>query len=404
MKRIISLLVFIFICSGVFAQWSHTSCNDLDRITALGTKGDTVFAATYERFYISSDQGETWNDLWNGLPYFAYCFDFPSDGPRIYAGSKKGVYISYNNGDTFVLQNNGYTGFTVKSIVKYGTSILVGNMDIGLNTEVLFQSQNQGQSWQCISTSMDPDIEDVYCLAAKGSMILAGTRLGVFISNNQGITWTPKNTGLDLREVLALAVRGDQIFCGTPDGLFESDNDGETWTLCTNGLTGNECITSLEVVNGHVFAGCFYGAGVKLLRSFETSWTDISTGLNSMQILNLSANDQYIFAGTDALPGFYTGGVFRQELAALVGIEEDGSSANSIQVIPNPMNNTITIQLPDDLQTGVFTLCNAAGQTILKSDIQNNITLLDVSRLRKGIYFWELKNETLFSKGKVVIR
>jgi len=403
MKKLLLLLLAVFTGTSVFAQWSLTGCYDIDPITGLGTKGDTVLAATAERFYLSADQGETWNDLWNGLPYFGHCSAILTDGSTLYVGTDDGVYVSHNNGDTFVLQNNGYAGATIKCLLKNGNTILAGTYNYGFTSGVLFQSQNQGQTWQCISNSMNPNVHKVNCIALNGSTILTGTNYNLFASNNNGVTWTPKSTGMGLIEVTALAITGNHLYCGTTNGIFLSDNAGESWSLCTNGLTGNEWISSLKVINGHVFAGCSNGGGVMLLRSFESEWVNISAGLNSMQILNLSANDQYIFAGTYAIPGFNTGGVFRQELAALVGINEYGSSTNSIQVIPNPMNNTITIQLPNDFQNSIFSMYNTAGQVVIQSEIQNRNTILNVSGLQKGIFYWELNTQKYIEKGKVVI-
>ena len=92
--------------------------------------------------------------------------------------------------------------------------------------------------------------------------LFAGTGGGVYLSTNNGASWTPVNTGLWNLGVIALAVSGTNLFAGTDGaGVFLSTNHGANWTNVSTGLT-NCSVCSLAVSGTNLFAGT--GDGVYL--------------------------------------------------------------------------------------------------------------------------------------------
>ncbi len=60
---------------------------------------------------------------------------------------------------------------------------------------------------------------NVGCFAVSGTNLFAGTDYsGVFLSTNNGTSWTEVNSGLTNTYVRALAVSGTNLFAGTPGG------------------------------------------------------------------------------------------------------------------------------------------------------------------------------------------
>lgn len=75
----------------------------------------------------------------------------------------------------------------------------------------------------------------INALAISGNNIFAGTSYGgVFLSTNNGTSWTAVNSGLTGTLVKSLAISGNNIFAGTDRGLFLSINNGKSWTAVIN--------------------------------------------------------------------------------------------------------------------------------------------------------------------------
>jgi photosystem II stability/assembly factor-like uncharacterized protein len=103
--------------------------------------------------------------------------------------------------------------------------------------------------------TMGPYGDDIVCFAVSGNDIFAGTRNSVFLSTNNGTSWTEVNSGLTNDYIQSLAVSGTNIFAGTVnEGVFLSTNNGTSWTEVNSGLT-NLYISSLGISGTNIFAG-----------------------------------------------------------------------------------------------------------------------------------------------------
>src|ERR1700733_6487216 len=81
---------------------------------------------------------------------------------------------------------------------------------------------------------------DVLCFAVDGSKLFAGTsENGIFVSTDDGTTWTSANESLNYRgaTVQALSVSGSNILAGTYyGGLYLSSDGGLNWSEDTDGF------------------------------------------------------------------------------------------------------------------------------------------------------------------------
>jgi len=139
--------------------------------------------------------------------------------------------------------------------------------------------------------------------ALSGTNLFAGTRGGVFLSTNNGTSWTAVNTGLTSTWVWSLAVSGTNLFAGTwGGGVFRSTDNGTNWTAVNTGLTNTD-VRSLAVSGTNLFAGT-WGGGVFLSSDNGANWTAVNTGLTNTRVLSFAVSGTNLFAGTDG------GGVF----------------------------------------------------------------------------------------------
>src|SRR5271157_4921638 len=106
----------------------------------------------------------------------------------------------------------------------------IGNLIVGAGILVLLTHAARAQ-W--VQTN-GPFSGDVNAFAVSGGNLFAGTSVGVFLSTNNGTSWTAIIVG---PMVLSLAVSGSNIFAGTNEGVFLSTNNGTSWTEVDSGIT-----------------------------------------------------------------------------------------------------------------------------------------------------------------------
>lgn len=92
-------------------------------------------------------------------------------------------------------------------------------------------AERNGSGWETVGQSLES--EDGLTVIAREGVVLAGTRCGVFRSEDGGRSWDPASEGLSLRHVRWLAYDpdvSDHEFAGTePAGIFVSCDGAGTW-------------------------------------------------------------------------------------------------------------------------------------------------------------------------------
>ncbi len=143
----------------------------------------------------------------------------------------------------------------------------------------------------------------VNCFAISGGNIFAGTSSGVYLSANNGISWSAVDSGMPYIDVVSLAVSGSNIFAGVGNpvtyiggGVYLSTNNGNSWVAVDSGLPANTYVNVLAVSRNNIFAGT--NSGVYLSTNNGSKWTTVNSGLTDTLITSFVVKDTNIFVGT----------------------------------------------------------------------------------------------------------
>lgn len=252
-------------------------------IALAGTIGDGIHRST--------DHGRTWQrvagEVLDEAQVIGLAFD-PSDSRRAYALSRStGLLVSDDNGRSWS-QTSLQRGFQT----QYQTAAIAFDRTdparIVIALDLVYQSFDRGLTWTTTTVeagefpchgisaaAVDPLVPDiVYVLdpfgdvarsvdggatfprigcghtvfggaatfllppSAPGS-VYAGSRRGVAVSKDQGVTWQERNDGLEDRIVYALAadpLRPGTFYAGTDTGVARTDDRADLWRPFNEGI------------------------------------------------------------------------------------------------------------------------------------------------------------------------
>lgn len=138
-----------------------------------------------------------------------------------------------------------------------------------------------------------------------GGRLFAGAEGGVFVSGDNGASWTPTNRGLpEARYVNALILSGAALYVGIgpTGGVYRSDDFGQNWVAVNTGITDRD-IRALVSLGGtllvnspNLYAGIF--DGIYLSTDQGASWLPANTGLTHRNVFSLAVIGSTLFAGT----------------------------------------------------------------------------------------------------------
>jgi hypothetical protein len=159
-----------------------------------------LFTADDQNIYKSTN-GVSWNAASN-IPWVKALEIHPTNHDTIYAASWSGNSWSFNysfNGGSFWLQG-GSPGWRVTDIESVpfsdGTVYATRNSSLS-NQSHVYKSYNNGISWTAISNGL-PDVS-TNCIAVNEydtNVVYVGTDLGVYISEDAGLSWIDYNDNI----------------------------------------------------------------------------------------------------------------------------------------------------------------------------------------------------------------
>ncbi|HTY09529.1 MAG TPA: T9SS type A sorting domain-containing protein [Bacteroidota bacterium] len=137
----------------------------------------------------------------------------------------------------------------------------------------------------------------VYSFAVNGSNLFAGTDSGVFLSTDNGTSWTGVNNGLVSAPVYSFAVNGTTLFALLAGaGVYRSTDNGSTWTAVNNGIT-DLFDNSLGVSGTNILAGGETGH-IYLSTDNGDDWTAVTSGVVSSNISSFVQSGTNLFAAS----------------------------------------------------------------------------------------------------------
>lgn len=188
----------------------------------------------------SSDNGDSWEILTNGLPDASRMQSIAIDNDgRIFAGSSgDGIYRSLDNGNTWARIMNGFWNTYVYSIAINSK----GEIFAGTNGALNF-SADHGDNWSYeVSYNIPGGSFDFIFIDKDDNIYTAPNSIiqpkGIYLSTNNGKDWTNINNGFTKTAVYGFTRTSDNVlFAGSEGGIYRSTDKGLSWLNISNNFT-----------------------------------------------------------------------------------------------------------------------------------------------------------------------
>jgi photosystem II stability/assembly factor-like uncharacterized protein len=248
----------------------------------------TIYAGTWYLPYKSTDGGQTWKSIKNGIiddsDIFAIDID-PRDPNHIIASACSGIYESDNAGDSWTkVQGIPSQSRRTRAIVQHPS---IAGLVFAGTTEGFWRSERGGKadSWM-VTTSRQLEINSIAIHPSRPQTIYIGTNnYGVMVSNDGGKNFLPTNGGYSGRFVNVIMTDREtpnRIYAATINTttgggfLFVSADNGETWRPSMRSMPSRLIVYAIlqDVTDANVI---YLGTNLGVYRSLDrgVSWTPI---------------------------------------------------------------------------------------------------------------------------------
>ncbi|MBX7043626.1 MAG: T9SS type A sorting domain-containing protein [Ignavibacteria bacterium] len=389
-----------FLPSLIHAQWSFSGNLQNSSINSLLCRGDTVYSATGGAgFFYSSDNGADWLQENSGLGQNLNANAITlSNGKLFLSTVSQAVFMSDPPGGNWLSTGPGITQNNVPALISDSSAVYAGCILAGV-----FRTTNLGQTWTRFALG-EGDL--LYSLHKNEQGFFIGLAGGGYRSTNNGVNWSSISSGLLNANVHSLDSKTGLLFAGTNIGFFRSSDVGSSWIESSQGLP-SLWINEIEVINGAVLAAT-RNNGVYISLNNGNNWTAINSGMADTNILSISHNATYVFAGSAQ------GNVWKIPVQTIPVSVNSGSELMhpknpELTVYPNPFNPSANIRfnLPEGGSV-LLTLYDIQGkeiETLLNEYRREGIheVKLGSGELAAGVYFCKLKYNSTIITQRIVL-
>lgn len=268
------------------------------------SNSDTIYAlCNGNNVFRCPSSGGNWTAANTGLPAVNMNFIATDAQNRIFTSPSSGsaaVYRSTNGGSNWSTVTSALSTTNFSSIAFSTT----GNTYAGASG--IFKSINGGSSWVDKSNGLDAPRSIICFKCTRNGTYFAGTRVGIWRSLDQGLTWQYKNAGITHLNILQITetVGGFVIFHGynsVPKGaIYRSSNNGDNWTL----VAANGCDLYTKIKQHKtdtLWAVSRFSGATSLSYSIDQGITWLNNPLNISAIWDIDVSkENTIFVATES--------------------------------------------------------------------------------------------------------
>ena len=344
----------------------------------VGGRVGYIFAGSFgiESFYRSSDLGNSWSVVNEGLPSHAQLNAFTFVNTALFAATDQGVYSSADSGNSWKADTAGL-GLGSLNVSSNGTVGIASSGSELFTIEsfggIVYSSPVDSVHWTQATTQY---YNSGYAIVAVDTAIIIATLQGIYVFDGDS-TWLPRDNGLPINDTTWLA----SCIFATSDSLLFAYLASTSTTAYSKGIYATSDLGKTWIqVNDSVFSGA--------------------------SVTAMATTGKYLFAGTQM-------GGWRIPIAdAITSVRDERPHVPSqytlYQNYPNPFNPTtviayslpvssaVTLKVYDLLGREIKTLVNerqSAGQ---------HSVIFDGSNCSTGVYFYRLQAGTFGQTKKLI--
>lgn len=259
----------------------------------------------------------------------------------------------------------------------------------------LYKTTNQGDSWTAISPVLTGDVlRSVAVAPSDPNTIYVATYDTLYLTTNGGTNWYFVPVGIPNAKISYITVdptNAQRVYVtlsgySAGNKVYVSPDNGSTWFNYSGSLPNVpvDCITYQKGSNEGLYVGT--DVGVFYTDGTMADWVPYQTGLPNVVVneLEISYHDNKLWAAT------FGRGLWSADLySSGVGIETQNLN-NEINIFPNPNHGEFTVQVPEN---NVYDLLvyNTAGENVFtERHIGLSQKTFDLPSLPSGIYLVHL--------------
>lgn len=272
-------------------------------VIALTNKDDNIYAGMAGGgIHYTTDNGQNWTSLndnvlkndhiWNiqALLYYNNIFLAGSD--------RGGIYKSIDNGQNWVKCNKGFNATNVTALALKDNFLFAGTSGLGI-----FIYDKSTQQWNTGTTYEQIYATKINSIAVDGNTIIAAEVGKIYLTHDDGQTW--ENANLNYNQVSKIFIDGSSIYIATSgEGIYKSTDKGKNWATINNGLT-NLNVRDIFALNNEIYAGT--DNGMFYSSNGGANFTPINNGINDLYIKTVFKANNVLYCSSGGSP---TGGFF----------------------------------------------------------------------------------------------
>jgi photosystem II stability/assembly factor-like uncharacterized protein len=390
MKNVYFFLLLLLISIGSSAQWSQVNTG-IASLTAgaslLGSSDTYLFAKANGKMYRTNDNGDHWAEIAPPVPLNTTECGYYFSG-KYFAGmnaSTDCIYYSTDNGSNWNATTGSPTASVVRGFIGLGANIFAYTSNKGI-----YKSTDGGLNWAAANTGLtNLNVIKMEVISSKLVAITIGA--GVFISTDNGANWVQSNSGISsggLNASLVWRMGTELFYTEQGGGAYKSIDEGASWTTWIKPTVMG--ISPVEIfrkgANFYVksrFLATGLTDSIFITSNEGSTWKNITANLpanlNGSGIMEF--NGYAFYAYNLSSPGL---GIYRSGTST--GLSEK-SIARELTFYPNPTNGKLYLNVGSSIIGNKYFVYDQFGKQIMKEDITDSNTSIDLSSFANGIYY-----------------